>query len=428
MLWHKEPQEGPWRMGVSVLNENQQQVAGLDEKDFQVLLDGSPIPVDNEDVFKVQQNKRAFAEQTTGDDETRDQRTTGGLDPVNYDFYIAIDLTASMGESLQIEGQEATRTRLSWVAHGLAELFKSNALFDKKDLVYISGFTSQLETQFMMGSTNDRKALRKGLTRVLEFTPQGTDAALFASMLHNLSNIRAQAARYNNQNEDREAVLVVLSDSFNGMDLAGKKRVSRCADNEELAQSLSETIRSVSDATGDNLKVYILAMGTVGEAGRYTLDGPLNSRCSIRTVQKDVVDARSFEALKTALRSGQGDFIDDPNPFRLLGRMKSQFENLRRAYEVQYPAHTSRPRTFGVRVRVGEDHCEDAMEEAYGFLRQVPATTNRHSPGEVALLLASLIISLFFLPRSLVNLSSGVGSSAPKRRRRKKSKRRRKKP
>jgi len=157
VLWHKEPEEGPWRMGVSVLNQNQQQVAGLKEKHFQVLIDGEPISVEGEAAsqFRIRQSKRAFAEQTPDNgDPTKESGT--GVDPVNYDFYISVDLTASMGQSLQIEGQSQARTRLSWVANGLAELFKSNALFDAKDLVYISGFTSRLETGFMAGSTNDR--------------------------------------------------------------------------------------------------------------------------------------------------------------------------------------------------------------------------------------------------------------------------------
>jgi len=421
-------------MGVSVLNENQQQVAGLTEANFQVLIDGAATSsgTDSDKNFKIRQSKRAFAEQQAADPSAKTSGGLVGLDPVNYDFYISIDLTASMGQSLQIEGQSQDRTRLSWVAGGLAELFKSNALFDAKDLVYISGFTSQLETGFMTGSTNDRTALRTGLRSMLEFTPQDTDAALFASIVHNLTNIQTQAERYTNESEQREAILVVLTDSFNGMDLRARRRVSRCTDNEELTNSLAETIRTVSDATRGNLKVYLLAIGAIGESGRYVLDGSLNKRCSIRTVQKDVVDARSFRALNAALRTGQGGFAANESPLTLLSRMKSQFESLRHAYEVQYtaPMGGGRPHTFGVKVTVGEDSCEDSIEEAYGFLRQAAPATSRHSPGEVALLLASLIISFFFLPRGIVNLATGAGAASGSRRRRRKrgSKRRRRKP
>jgi len=264
---------------------------------------------------------------------------------------------------------------------------------------------------------------------MLEFTPQDNDAALFASTLHNLTNIQTQAARYTNKSDRREAVLVVLTDSFNGMDLNARRRVSRCGDNETLTNSLAQTLRAVSDATHGNLKVYLLAIGAIGEAGRYTLEGDLSSRCSIRTVQKDVVDARSFRSLNSALRSGQGGFAADASPLKLLSRMQGQFESLRRAYEVQYaaPASGGRPRTFGVRVSLGDETCEDAIEEAYGFLRHAQTATSRHTRGEVALLLASLIISFFFLPRSIGNLASGAGANTPRRRRKKGKKKRRRK-
>ena len=428
LLWHTESEGDSFRLGVSVLNENEQQMPGLKAADFKVFVDDQEVSRDSKD-FTVQQSKSVFTAATDGDDATAGASL--GVDPMHYDLYLAIDLTESMADTIEIKGQSKARPKINFVANRIHELFAKEKLFDGNDRVYLSGFTSKLETSFMSETTADRKALANGLRGILKFTPQGTDAALFYAMDFNMKTIRDRAEFYSGNKERREAILVVVTDSFNGMTLNGSQRVSRCRDNRALTETIREAVRATNDATSGNFKLYMLAIGETGETKRYTHEGKLSSRCNIRSTQQQVVDARSFRAIAADLHKGKGGFVGNPDPIRLLRVMQGQFENLRRAYEIAYtaPEGVSRPKKFRVAVDIGGETCSDEVTETAGFIRKAKAK-GETKPQEVALLLATLIFLFFFIPRSITNLStvlSGSGSSgaaAPKKRGKKKKKKR----
>ena len=438
LLWHNENEEDQFRIGVSVLNENQQQVPGLKSKHFTVFVDDQEVQrsvvIDGKKTatFKVQQSKSVFTEAASVGE--ADQGASMGVDPVHYDLYFTLDLTESMAQPIEVKGQAKARTKINFVANRIHELFVKEKLFDSNDRVYISGFTTQLETGFMNETTADRKALADGLRNVLKFAPKGLDAALYYAMDFNMKTIRDRAEFYTGDKERRQAVLIVITDSFNGMNMNAGRRVSRCRDNERLTEDVREAVRATSEATQGNFKLYMLAIGNSGETSRYKLEGNLSSRCSIRSTQSEVVDERSFRAIKSGLQQkGQGGFVGHPDPIKLLRIVQAQFEGLRRAYEISYvaPEGVSRPKKFKVAVEIGSHTCTDEVTETAGFIRKTTAK-GRTKPEEVALLLAALIFMFFFIPRSIANVStvmmgnSSSSSKASPKRKGKGKKRRRK--
>ncbi len=444
LLWHTEDSKEPFRMGVSVLNEHEQQMPGLKAANFKVFVDDQEVARSG-DSFHVAQSKNVFGAvadgASSGDSSAAAAPTKGsdggassglGVDPMHYDLYLSIDLTESMADTIEIKGQSKARSKINFVANRIHELFAKEKLFDGNDRVYLSGFTSKLETDFMNETTADRKALANGLRSILKFTPQGTDAALYYAMDFNLKTIRDRAEFYSGKNERRQAVLVVITDSFNGMDMAANRRVSRCRDNERLTETVREAVRATHDATSGNFKLYMLAIGEPGETKRYTHEGKLSSRCNIRSTQQEVVDKRSFRAITADLHKGKGGFVGHTDPIRLLRVVQSQFESLRKAYEISYspPEGISRPKKFRVSVEINDQTCSDEVTESAGFIRKAKAQGTA-KPEEVALLLAALIFLFFFIPRSVSNVStvmagSGSSGAAPPRKKGKKKKKKRK--
>ncbi len=444
LLWHTENDKDPFRMGVSVLNEHEQQMPGLKAANFKVFVDDQEVPRGG-DGFQVAQSKSVFgaaadahsADAAAGKTPAEAGAGAGsgglGVDPMHYDLYLSIDLTESMAETIELKGQSKARSKINFVANRIHELFAKEKLFDGNDRVYLSGFTSKLEAGFMNETTADRKALANGLRSILKFTPQGTDAALYYAMDFNLKTIRDRAEFYSGKSERRQAVLIVITDSFNGMDMAANRRVSRCRDNERLTESVREAVRATNDATAGNFKLYMLAIGEPGETKRYTHEGKLSSRCNIRSTQQEVVDKRSFRAITADLHKGKGGFVGHTDPIRLLGVVQGQFESLRKAYEISYspPEGISRPKKFRVSVEIGDQTCSDEVIESSGFIRKAKAQGTA-KPEEVALLLASLIFLFFFIPRSVSNVSTviagsgGSSAAAPKKKGKKRKKKKRK--
>jgi hypothetical protein len=448
VLWHSEEEDNNYRLGVSVLNENEQQMPGLKARNFKVFVDDQEVARAS-DSFKVEQSKNVFSEASTAGDsstaansgDASSAKGTGegevsrglGVDPVHYDLYLSIDLTESMADKIAIKGQKKELPKISFVASRLHTLFTKETLFDSNDRVYLSGFTSKLETSFMTETTADRKALGNGLRGMLRFVPQGTDAALYYAMDFNMKTIRDRAEFYTGNSERRQAVLIVITDSFNGMNMTASRRVSRCRDNEALSESVREAVKATNEATGGNFKLYMLGIGETGETKRYTHEGKLSSRCNIRGTQQEVVDKRSFRAITADLQKGKGGFVGHPDPIRLLRVVQSQFESLRKAYEISYspPEGVSRPKKFRVSVEIGEETCSHEITETAGFIRKAKAQ-GATKPEEVALLLAALIFMFFFIPRSLANVSTVLadagssGSAAPKKKGKKKRAKKRK--
>jgi hypothetical protein len=301
-------------------------------------------------------------------------------------------------------------------------------LFDSNDEIYISGFTSKLEPGFMSDRSDDRKLVRDALSKVLGFKPQGKDAALYHAMDWNMEQIRNNAQSYTGE-ERRQAVLIVVTDSFNGMTMDAGRRVRKCRENEALTEQMAQSVRETSEATGGNFKLYMLAVGNEGETKRYKLEGKLSSRCDIRSTQKKVVDARSFRAITSSLQKGRGDFVARTEPIALLKFVQDQFDNLRRAYEITYrlPEGVSNPKKFKVTVELGDESCSDELTGGSGLFSS--KTKSKHRPEEAALLLAALILAFFFIPRSLTNVFTvmkGNKGSKPRAAPKKKGKARKK--
>jgi hypothetical protein len=416
LLWHREPKDASWQMGVSVINKTSgQQVPGLADRNFQILLDGALVPVDSN--FTVQQSANTFAMIPT---EEGAPPTNMGVDPVNYDVYFSVDMTRSMGDVPPIEGQKP-RSKLTWALVLIQNLVQPSrdgkaALFDTNDRVYISGFTSKLETEFMGSTSTKRDMIRGALAKINEFQPTGDSAALYASILHTLASIRAQAGEYQKPDEKREAVVIIFTDSFNGMDLDGRRALRYCNKNDELTDQVQQAIIDTRQATGGNLKVFLLGLGQESEPKYYSLTDPPNRRCRINTVEAETLDGRAFAAIGNPELT-RGGYLANGDPRVLLQFVKAQFEALKSAYEVTYvaPEGTSKPRSFKVAVTIGEHMCLDEDLLSSNIIPQATSDADT-SATEMALFLAGLIIALFFVPRSLVNLANlgGGGSSEPK--------------
>ncbi len=389
-----------YRLGVSVLNENQQQVPGLEAAHFKVFIDNVEVERSME-TFKVRQSKNVFTE--AAQNEAAEGASLGG-DPVRYDVYFALDLTESMADFVIEFEQVQMRSKIKMVANKINQLRNEN-LFGSNDEVYISGFTSELESGFMTGRSDDRSVVRDALKEVVVFEPQGNDAALYHAMDWNMEQIRKNAQSYTGE-ERRQAVLIVVTDSFNGMTMDAGRRVHNCRDNEKLTEQIVQSVRETSEATSGNFTLYMLAVGNTGETSRYRLEGELHPDCSIRSTQQEVVDTRSFRAITSSLQGGRDSFMAGPEPIALLKVVQARFENLRRAYEVIYrlPEGVINPKKFKVTVELGEDSCSDELIGSSGLFSNTSLAKLR--PQEVALLLASLLLASLLLAFLYVRFKS----------------------
>lgn len=428
LLWHNEPEEGPWSMGVSVLNKNSgQQVPGLTTEHFGVFVDD--VAASRTEGFEVRQSKGAFELATPTDESAA---APLDVDPVNYDVYFAVDLTASMAEELDVGGSKKA-SKLRWslsLINSLVQPDKAgNSLFDDNDRVYISGFTDQVQAGFMTATTAERAKIREALLGINEFVPGGEMAALYSSINHNLTNIKAQAAQYRDPARRREAVLIVITDSFNGIDVATGKPLKGCNDNAPLTDELRQLLLETQEATNKSLKLYLLGLGSEAATEKYSLTGESDRRCRIATEQAATLDAYSLRALGDRSLS-RGGYKASLKPAVLGQFVRRQFEALKTAYEVRYipPEGSKRPRAFGVQVKIGDQVCQDVDVLQTKIIPQATAEGVKTSPAEVGLFLAGLILALFFLPRSMVNLGnlgSSSSSPAPKKTKGRKGKRRR---
>jgi hypothetical protein len=413
LLWHRDGEAGTHKMGVSVRNANGQQVPGLGVEAFDVVHLGAAVG--KADGFTVQQSKNAISQAPSL---AEGQPPPAAADPIQYDVYFAVDLSQSMGGNLVgPQGKEATR--LTWIARVIDVLVRPNkqgtfALFDQADRVYIAGFTNRVETAFMNGVTANRESITKGLQSLNEFTPASGPAAVYSALLHNLSKIQENSAEYSNPQQKREAVLILLTDSWNGIDPDRGRPIKGCGENDPFTDKVREQILKARDATAGNMKLYLLGLGKVGAAKDYSLDGPAGKKCRIAEAEAQVLDGRSFRAIADP-RLATGGFYASEDPVDLAKWITAQFEALKSAYEVTYkvPAEAPAPGTWKVTVKVGEQSCSDAVEVRSSFVQHA-AKREETSPTEMALFVASTLLGLLFLPRSLGNLGTLGGSSEPK--------------
>ncbi len=427
LLWHAdiEEEDGRHKMAVSVRNPNGQQVPGLTSENFDIVHKGSKVA--KGDTYTVSQSKTAFAS-VAADEEDPEAPKPKSVDPVAYDVYFNIDLTSSMADELQAGGGKSA-TKLMWVGKILAALVRPDKagryrLFDEQDRVYISGFTSRLQNSFMEGPTTDRATINQAVLDLQDFAPKDKEARLYGGMLENLKLIQEYKGEYADPAKRRQAVLITITDSFNGIDPNRGRKLRGCEQNDAFNDQVRQAILDAREATNQNLKIYVLGLGAVGDTDRYFVNDAPASRCRISDTEAEVLDARSLGLIGDRAIS-QGGFFPNKNPALLLKWIVGQFEALKTAYEIAYdvPGDSPEPGLFNVMVRVGNEACMDTVEERNSFVAQSTKKLDT-SPGEMALFLASLLIAFFFLPRSLSNLGNlGGGSSPPPKKKRKKKRR-----
>ncbi|GEM_PF-2055571 len=427
LLWHAdvEGEDDRHEMAVSVRNPNGQQVPGLTPVNFDIVHKGSKVA--KGDTYTVSQSKTAFAS-VSKEDEDPEAPKPKSVDPVAYDVYFNIDLTASMADELQAGGGKSA-TKLMWVGKILAALVRPDKagryrLFDEQDRVYISGFTSGLERDFMDGPTTDRATINQAVLDLQEFAPKNKEARLYGGMLENLKLIREYKDEYADASKRRQAVLITVTDSFNGIDPNRGRKLRGCEQNDAFNDQVRQAILDTREATNQNLKLYVLGLGAVGDTDKYFVNDAPAPRCRIADTEAQVLDGRSLGLIGDRAIS-QGGFFPNKNPALLLKWIVGQFEALKTAYEITYdvPSDSPEPGLFKVLVRVGNEACMDSLEERNSFVASATKKVDT-SPGEMALFLASLLIAFFFLPRSLSNLGNLGGSSSPPPKKKRKKKRR----
>lgn len=412
LLWHQDTERGTHRMGVSVLNTNGQQVPGLKAEHFTVTHKGTEVP--HTEAFRVTQSKAAFV-QIAGEGE---EAGPTGADPINYDVYFTVDLTSSMGDEIDVGGKKGSKH--SWAVKIVNALVRPNkkgsSLFDEQDRVYISGFTSHLQNAFMTSATAQRDRITEGLVKLNEFAPTDGEAALYEALLNTLRVVEASASQYSDPANRRQAVVIVITDSFNGMDPERQRKLRYCADNNAWNDQVRDALIRTREAVAENLKVYVLAMGQETDTKYYSLTEDSDRwRCRIGKTERETLDGRSFRAITDVVTGG---YYPSPDPRRLAHWLTAQFEALKNAYQVEYPIPETSPNpsTMSVTVTLGDDSCTDTLVERRSFVPHAVATEATTSSGEVAMLLASLILILFFLPRSLMNVATLADRPAPARR------------
>jgi hypothetical protein len=429
LLWHAELEDDDDRhkMAVSVRNPNGQQVPGLTVDNFDVVHKGALVA--KGDGFSVAQSKSAFSSAVAEEEEEPEKgaapRPTS-VDPIAYDVYFNIDLTASMGDELK------KYTKLMWVGKILAALVRPDKagryrLFDAQDRVYISGFTSKLQTGFMDSPTINRDKINQAVLDLQDFTPKDKRARLYGGILYSLDRIKDYAEEYSDPAKRRQAVLITLTDSFNGIDPNRGRKLRDCAQNDALNDQVRRAILETRKATNQNLKVYILGLGVTGDTDKYFVNDEPARRCRIAETEAQVLDARSLSLIGNR-QLGGGGFFPNENPGLLMKWIVGEFEALKTAYEITYnvPDDSPEPGIYKVTVLVGNDACSHEVEERNSFVALATKKLDT-SPGEMALFLASLMIALFFIPRSLSNLGNLRGGSSPAPKKKKKGKGKKKK-
>lgn len=407
ILWHEESRDGPGTLGVSIRDaESKQQIPGLGadaislELDSETKLTGAAL--------KITQARSALTRIPASDAALRAEL---GRDPVSYDAFFAVDLSRSMDVKFkQEDGSERTRREQAVaLIDRITQISAtgSTAILGASDRIYVSGFDDTVHKNLMPGLTSDRKAIRPALASLLEHSPRSESTALFAAIDENLTIIERLAPSNQDSEGRREAVLFVLTDSFNGRDLQAKRNLRRCSQNEPLVEGLLERIRQVRSATGQRMRLYIVAFGVDGTARGYSASQAPTRRCQPTTAQKTTVDLRNFRRL-TDPGLGIGGAVASSSEAVLLRFVSDEFELRRTPYELSYslPKGSSAPTEFEVAVTREGVTCSDKLRRAGDIVPPISAGEDLStSPAEMALFLASLLIALLFVPRSLTNLA-----------------------
>lgn len=431
VLWHADDEkDGLHHMGVSVTNRSGQQVPNLGADIFTITHKGTEVKKDEN--FKVGQSKNVLTKAATDadDEEAAEDAKALATDPISYDVYFAVDLTKSMGD--EIGGGKSKKQVVAEVIAGLTAPNKKGeyALFDQQDRVYIAGFTSKVET-ITEAPTAKREKLMPALGDLAQFDVRDDKAALYGAISHNLGLINGAAAQYKNPKDPRQAILIAITDSFNGVNPKSGRSLRYCNENNALNDALREQIIATRTAVGQQFKMYVLGIGKPGETERYRVKEDHHRRCSITKSEEVILDVKSLAAIGSPAITNGGGFHMSDNPAEFSKWLLSHFEALKTAYNITYtvPAEAADASIFKAAVTILDTTCEGILVESNEFIRQATARGNT-TASEMALFLASLLITMLFLPRTLTNLGSlGDGDSkpAPKKSTKKKKKKKKRK-
>ncbi len=432
VLWHADDEkEGLHRMGVSVTNRSGQQVPNLGAEVFTITHQGTEVKKD--DNFKVAQSKNVIEQAMTGmegDEEGQKEMEALASDPISYDVYFAVDLTESMGAEI---GGKPKKQFVAEVIRALTAPNKEGkyALFDQQDRVYIAGFTDEVVT-ITEAPTAKRDKLIPALANLAQYETKASKAAFYSAISHNLKLITSAADQYKDAGAPRQAVLIAITDSFNGINPANGRALRRCDDNNELNDALRQEIIDTRAAVNEQFKMYLLGLGKMGESERYKIKEDHHRYCDIGRSEKDFLDVKSLAAIGSKELTNGGGVQISENPGELAKWLLATFEALKSAYDITYkvPAEVADPSMYKAAVTILDTTCEGVLIEANDFIRQATAKSDT-TASEMALFLASLLVALLFIPRTLTNLGNlGGGSDSPAPKKKKgggKKKKRRKK-
>jgi len=410
ILWNDEPRDGTGALAVSVTDpKTGQQIPQLPGDAFSLSIDdkgkGSAT------IVEVSQTREALARLENSPDGVR---YTIESDPVSVDAFFAVDLSRSMETPRPQQEGPARSNRETAVS--LIERITDDkpnqgpSLLGLGTRILVSGFDDQLHTELMRDLTGESAAVRSALAALFEYSPRSENTALFAAIERSLTLIERLAPSYREMKRRREAVLFVITDSFNGRDLEAGRNLSRCNQNDALTDSLVERIEAVRRATDEGLRVYILALGEEGEARGYSPNSPAKRRCRPTNAQKNTVDGYNFRRL-TDPALGVGGNIASTSEDAIFEFVQKEFQLRRRAYKISYqlPEGARSPSRYQLNVRRNGVTCSASVRSSSDIVPTIAAGSDLETrPAEMALFLASLLISMLFAPRAITNLRASL--------------------
>jgi len=411
ILWNEEPRSGTGTMAVSVQNaRNGQQLPRLPADAFSLTLNEEDGPTAQ--ITELSQSADALAPPQGKPTAVAEALRS---DPVEYDAFFAVDLSRSMDTPRKLDdGRERSHRD---IAVSLIQRItggggtKERGVLGPRDRIFVSGFDNTVQKELMTGLTRDRAAIRPTLASILEYSPKSESTALFSAIHENLTIVERLAPSYRDMEKRREAVLFVITDSFNGRDLDAQKTVSRCAQSKPYLESIIEQIGTVQRATDQGFRLYILALGEDGSARGYSPNAAPGRSCRPSTAQKSTVDGYSFRTM-TSPELGTGGTLSSSSEDALFDFVQEEFELHRQAYKLSYklPKGAKSPSRYQLSVRQGNVTCSDSVRSSGDIVPPMAAGADLDiTPPEMALFLASLLMSLLFVPRLLTNLRANLG-------------------
>jgi hypothetical protein len=153
-----------------------------------------------------------------------------------------------------------------------------------------------------------------------------------------------------------------------------------------------------------------LALGEEGEARGYSPDSPAKRSCRPTNAQKNTVDGYNFRRL-TDPALGDGGSITSTSEDAIFGFVQKEFQLRRQAYKISYqlPQGARSPSRYQVNVLRNGVTCSAAVRSSGDIVPTIAAGSDLETrPAEMALLLASLLISMLFVPRTITNLRASL--------------------